>query len=76
MTATKEIITITTKTLVNGQDIADFSDAQIFAMIRDQEKLIDQLNEIKNKPKKLVAEVEKRQAGIKALVEYLDSKPD
>lgn len=37
---------------------------------------IKRLEAIENKPKKLVAEIGERRAGIKALVDYLDSKAD
>lgn len=69
-------ITVTTKTLVNDQDITTLSDAQIYELIAGQELKIKELEKIENKPKKLVNEIEKRKAGIQALVTYLDSKPD
>lgn len=69
-------IEITTKTLVNGNDISGYSDAELYEMIASEEKKIAELNKIENKPKRLVAEIEKRQAGIQALVNYLDSKAD
>lgn len=68
------IIEVTTKTLVNGQDVATMSDSSIYELIAAQEAKIAELDAIKTKPKKLVAEIEKRQAGIVALVAYLDSK--
>lgn len=74
MNAKTAIIEVTTQTLVNGKDVKDFSDAEVYQLIADQEAEIDRLNAIKAKPKKLVAEIEKRQAGIAALVAYLDSK--
>jgi len=67
-------IKITTKTLVNGQDVTDFTDSQIFDLIAQQEKAIEKLREIKAQPKKLVKELTERQAGIDALVTYLDSR--
>lgn len=69
-----EIITIETKTLINGVDITTFKDSEIYSLIAAQEAEIDTLDKIKTKPKKLVAEIEKRKAGIEALVAYLDSK--
>jgi len=74
MNAKTAIIEVTTKTLINGIDIKEYSDAQVYQLIADQEAEIDRLSTIKAKPKKLVAEIEKRQAGIAALVAYLDSK--
>jgi hypothetical protein len=70
----KDTIEISTKTLINGQDINDFKDAQIYDLIAAQEAEIDRLSAIKTKPKKLMAEIEERQAGIAALVAHLDSK--
>lgn len=69
-----DIIKIETKTLVNGVDVATMDDSEVYSLIRAQEALIEDLDKIKTKPKKLVAEIEKRKAGIQALVDYLDSK--
>ena len=74
MTATKTPIEITTKTLINGVDVKDYTDSQIYTLIAGQEADIKELEKIEAKPKKLVAEIEKRKAGIAALVTYLDSK--
>lgn len=68
------IIEITTKTLVNGKDIKDFEDSEIYDLIAAQEAEIARLEAIKTKPKKLLTEIAKRQEGIAALVAYLDSK--
>lgn len=70
------IIKITTKTLVNGTDVKELDDSTIYNLIADQEAEIKRLEAIENKPKKLVAEIGERRAGIKALVDYLDSKAD
>lgn len=69
-----DIIKIETKTLVNGVDVATMDDSEVYSLIHAQEALIEDLDKIKAKPKKLVAEIEKRKAGIQALVDYLDSK--
>jgi hypothetical protein len=69
-----EIIKIETKTFVNGVDIATLDDANVYALIATQEAQIKELDKIETKPKKLTAEIEKRKAGVKALVDYLDSK--
>lgn len=74
MTATKSPIVITTKTFVNGQDIAELADSSVYSLIAQQEADIKELEKIEAKPKKLVAEIDKRKAGIAALVAYLDSK--
>lgn len=67
-------IVITTKTLVNGVDIATLADSAIYDLIAKQEAAVADLEKIDNKPKKLVNEIAKRKAGIQALVDYLDSK--
>lgn len=69
-----DIIKIETKTYVNGTDVATLSDSEIYSLIAAQEAQVEELEKIKTKPKKLVAEIEKRKAGIQALVDYLDSK--
>lgn len=69
-----EIIKIETKTFVNGVDISTLDDASVYALIATQEAQIKELDKIETKPKKLTAEIEKRKAGVKALVDYLDSK--
>lgn len=69
-------ITITTKTLINGSDIANHSNAQLYEIIAAQEKKIAELDAIKNKPKALKKELADRQAGIDALVAHLDSRDD
>lgn len=69
------IIEITTKTFLNGVDLATRPDAEIYDAIAQQEADIKTLEAINAKPKRLVAEIEKRKAGIAALVAFLDSKP-
>lgn len=73
---TTPIITITTKTLINDQDAKMYSDAELYELIRKEEVKIEELDKIKNKPKKLVVEIEKRKTGIKALVEFMDSRDE
>lgn len=67
-------ITITTKTFANGNDVATMSDGEIYNLIAAQEAEIRELEKIHNKPKRLLKELESRQAGVKALVDYLDTK--
>lgn len=74
MTNKTAIIEITNKTLINGVDIKDFKDSEVYDLIAAQEAEIARLEAIKAKPKKLVAEIAKRQEGIAALVAHLDSK--
>lgn len=66
-------ITITTKTFVNGVDISTMADAEVYDLIAQQESEIERLAKIKARPRKLVEELAKRQAGIDLLVAYLDS---
>ncbi len=66
-------ITITTKTFANGTDISTMADAEVFNLIAEQEAEIEGLKKIKAQPKKLIDEIAKREAGIAALVAYLDS---
>jgi hypothetical protein len=67
-------IKITTKTFANDKDIANMSDADIYSLISNQEAEIKSLLAIGNKPKRLLAEIAEREAGIAALVAHLDSK--
>jgi hypothetical protein len=66
-------ITITTKTFANGTDISTMADAEVFNLIAEQEAEIEGLKKIKAQPKKLIDEIAKREAGIAALVTYLDN---
>lgn len=67
-------ITIETKTFVNGADVANMADGEVYSLIAAEEAKIKELEAINAKPKRLVAEIAKRQAGIAALVAHLDSK--
>jgi hypothetical protein len=81
-TVTEEVIMNTvvaplevkTHTTVNGTDIASMPDSAIYNLISNQENEIKALKEINAKPKRLINEIAKREAGIAALVAYLDSK--
>lgn len=69
-----QAIEVVTKTFVNGIDIATMGGSEIYELIAAQEKIIDQLDKIRNKPKKLIQEIEKRADGIATLVLFLDSQ--
>lgn len=71
---TMKHIEITTKTLVNGRDVSEMSDADIYSLISQQEAHVESLSAIKNKPLRLQREIEKCEAGIQALVKFLDDK--
>ena len=66
--------TIETKTFIAGKDAKSMSDSEIFALIAELEADVDKLSLIRNKPKKLVASIEKTQAEIAKLVEYVDGR--
>lgn len=68
------MIKVEKQTLLNGNRIETFSDDAIYNMIAAAEKKVEELETIKNKPKRLVKEIESRRADIQTLVDYLDSK--
>lgn len=65
---------VETKHFLNGRDIATLSDDELFQAIAAVEKNIKTLEEIENKPKRLVAKIEELRSGLKTLIEYLDSE--
>ena len=67
-------IEVTVQINVNGQNAANFTDAQLFGMIQTQEAEIAALQKLANKPQSLLKEVAARQAGIDALVAFLDQR--
>ena len=69
-----QAIEVTTQVNVNGVNAANYSDAQLYGMIQQQEYEIKALNALQNKPQSLLAEIAKRQAGIDALVGYLNDR--
>ena len=71
---TMSIIKIETKTFVNGTDITSWSDGDIYNLIAQQEKDIEKLEDIQNKPKRLENEIAERKAGIQALVDHLNAR--
>lgn len=77
--ATKEntmskAITVTTQVNVNGVNADNYTDAQLFDMIRQQETEIKNLMSITNKPQSLLREMETRQAGVVALVSFMNER--
>ena len=67
-------IEVTVQINVNGQNAANFSDAQLYGLIGQQEAEIAALQKLANKPQSLLKEVAARQAGIDALVAFLDQR--
>lgn len=66
--------TIETVVLIHGQRADKMSDDQIFSMIANLEAKVTSYDDIKNKPKKLVAKIDAIKADIAKLVEYVDSR--
>jgi hypothetical protein len=67
-------LTFSTKFLINGSDISELDNANIYARISAEEKRIADLEKIENKPKRLVAEIEEAKATLKKLVAHLDAQ--
>ncbi len=68
------MLTITTKTLINGEDIAKKTNDELFEAIAQAEIEIARLQAIKAKPKALLAKIADLQLGIAALVAHMDAK--
>ena len=73
ITMTKAI-TVTTQVNVNGVNADNYTDAQLFDMIRQQETEIKNLQALTNKPQSLLREIDTRQAGIDALVSFMNER--
>ena len=67
-------ITITTQVNINGVNADNYTDAQLFVMIRQQETEIMSLQALTNKPQSLLREIDTRQAGINALVSFMNAR--
>lgn len=65
---------ITTKTLLNGKDIAELTNEQLFEAIASAEAEIEKCQAIKTKPKALQAKIVELQEGIVTLVDHMDAK--
>lgn len=65
---------LTTRHFLNGKDISQITLAQLYQTIGMAEQDIRELEKIENKPKRLVKEIEKRKADLKALVDFLDAQ--
>lgn len=63
-----------TKYFLNGTDITNFSDMQLFAVIKDAEDAIAKLEDIKTQPKSLKQNIADRKAELAKLVEFLDKR--
>ena len=67
-------ITVTTQVNVNGVNADNYTDAQLFDMIRQQETEIKNLQALTNKPQSLLREIDTRQTGIDALVSFMNER--
>ena len=67
-------ITVTTQINVNGVNADNYTDAQLFDMIRQQENEIKNLQALDNKPQALLREIKTRQEGIDALVSFMNER--
>lgn len=68
------MINLETPTFLNGKDIKNYSDAELFEIIRRDEAEIKNLMGIESKPKALKDRINELQAGIDALVKFMDSR--
>jgi hypothetical protein len=67
-------ITITDKTLVNDNDVAEMSDDELIQCIRDAQLQVERLMAINVTSKRIEAKVANLRAGVERLVEILDSR--
>lgn len=70
------IIKIESVVRINGQDANEFKNEQLYALIREQELAVTELEKITARPKSLTKEIEDRKAGIAALVEFMDKRDE
>jgi hypothetical protein len=67
-------LTFSTKFLINGSDISELDNSNIYSRISAEEKRIADLEKIENKPKRLVAEIADAKATLQKLVAHLDAQ--
>lgn len=65
---------IENQTLVNGQNIKNLTDDQLFDLIAKEEAAIKALRAIENKPQKLKDRINKMQADIEHLIKLIDER--
>lgn len=65
---------IQNQTLVNGRNIKDMTDDQLFDLIAAEEAKIKALRAIENKPQKLKDRINKMQADIETLIKLIDER--
>lgn len=69
-----QAIVLETRTYLNGRNISEYSNTQIYQMIQETETYLASLDKIQHKPKSLQVEIEKGNAAIVTLINYLDSQ--
>lgn len=67
-------IELTSQTLLNGKELANYANQELYRIISKEEGYIAELKAVKAKPKRLVKEIEQRQAKLEELVALLDKK--
>ena len=68
------MITITHKTYVNGTDIKDLTDTDLFGIIAEQETAMEYLRKIDHQPQKLVKQLAGMEATIAELIKLIDER--
>ena len=75
ITVTTQVnINVTTQVNINGVNADNYTDVQLFDMIRQQETEIKDLQALTNKPQSLLREITTRQVGIEALVSFMNER--
>jgi hypothetical protein len=67
-------IELTSQTLLNGKELANYTNQELYRIISKEEGYIAELKAVKAKPKRLVKEIEQRQAKLEELVALLDKQ--
>jgi uncharacterized protein YueI len=67
-------IELTSQTLLNGKELANYANQELYRIISKEEGYIAELKAVKAKPKRLVKEIEQRQAKLEELVALLDKQ--
>ena len=73
-TSIEPITSIDDRIFVNGCDISDVSDVDLYEIIYATEERIRHFDAINNKPKKLLIMLDKLEADVKKLVAYIDAR--
>lgn len=65
-------IVIKDQTLINGRDIKEYSDTELYTLIAKEHAEIQRLEALPVRPKKLVRQIAERRVALLALVELID----